>query len=369
MNRAQTDVVESPGGFASEVIDRGHSAYEGTRRRTRAEVPEPAREQVMRMIQGYWLSQICAATARLALADHLADGARSGGELASITAADADGLGRLLRAAVTVGLLVETEPDRFELTALGAQLRDGGHSGSLRDLAIALTAPSHWLPYGRLLEAVMSGRPQASEALGMDPWTYYADHPVERDHFARAMSAMSDEASREVVRHYDVSRSRRIVDVGGSRGVLLAGLLKAAPSATGVLLDVQGVVEGARAALAAGDLADRVEIVGGDFFEAVPSGGDLYLLKSVVHDWDDEHALRILRNVHGASQPGAKVAIIERLLPAETGPSHVHLMNLLMLVELGGRERTREEQAGRALDARDGQTRPAGARDDHAHID
>jgi hypothetical protein len=314
-------------------------------RATRTHIPDHAGEHVMRMIQGYWVSQICSATARLGLPDQLGDGARSLGHLAGITGADADGLGRLLRAAVTVGLFVETQPDTFELTVLGAQLRDGGQSGSLRDMAIALTGPAHWLPFGRLLDAGMSGRPQASEALGMDPWSYFADHPDERDHFARTMSTISDQASREVVRHYDVSRCRRIVDVGGSRGVLLAGLLKAAPAAVGVLFDLPGVVDGARAALAAANLADRIELVGGDFFEAVPADGDLYLLKSILHDWDDEHALGILRNVHRASQPGTRMAIVERLLPSEPGPSHVHLQNLLMLVELGGRERTREDYA------------------------
>jgi O-methyltransferase domain len=208
-----------------------------------------------------------------------------------------------------------------------------------------VNAPGHWLTYGRLYDAVISGRPQPTAALGVDLWAYSANHPDERDHFARAMSTISAEASTAVVRHYDVAGCRCIVDVGGSQGALLAALLARAPSATGVLFDLPGVVDGARAALAHGDLADRIEIVGGDFFDAVPSGGDLYLLKSVLHDWDDEHALRILRSVHRASQPGARVAVIEYLLPAEPGPSYVHLMNLLMLVALGGRERASEEYA------------------------
>ena len=144
---------------------------------------------------------------------------------------------------------------------------------------------------------------------------------------------------------YDVARFCRIVDVGGSQGVLLAGLLAAAPSATGVLFDLPDVVDGAREALAASGQADRVELVGGDFFDEVPAGGDLYVLKSILHDWDDERVLEILRNVHRASAPGATLAVIEGVLPSQPAPSHVHLANLMMLVAHGGRERTLEDYA------------------------
>ena len=157
---------------------------------TQAGAPSP-REQVAAMISGYWVSQICGATARLGLADHLLDGPLTVAELARLTSADPDGVGRLLRAAATAGLFTELEGDRFELTPLGEQLRDGDPSDSLRDRAIALTAPGHWLPYGRLLEAVVSGETQAREALGADPWAYYASQPEERRHFARTMSSFS----------------------------------------------------------------------------------------------------------------------------------------------------------------------------------
>jgi hypothetical protein len=297
------------------------------------------------MIQGYWVSQICGTTARLGLADQLEHGARTLTELASLTCSDPDGLGRLLRAGATIGLFTELEDDRFELTPLGAQLTGGDAAGSLGDFAIALTAPGRWLPFGRLFDAVVTGRPQARQALGTDPWTYFASHPVERDHFARAMGSISAQASEAVVGHYDVRRFRRIVDVGGSQGVLLARLLAAAPSATGVLFDLPEVVEGARAGIAAAGYASRVQPVGGDFFERVPTGGDLYVLKSVLHDWDDERALQILRNVHQASAPGATVAVIEVLLPSQPAPSPAHLANLMMLVAHGGRERTLEDYA------------------------
>lgn len=316
--------------------------------------PTPAqspREQVIEMIQGYWVSQICATVARLGLADRLHDGPRTVPELASLTSTDPGGLGRLLRSGVTVGLFTELEGDRFKVTPLGAELSVADASGSLGDFAIALNGPGRWLPFGRLFDAVVTGRPQARQALGADPWAYFASHPEERVHFARAMGSISAQASEAVARHYDVARFRRIVDVGGSQGVLLAGLLAAAPSATGVLFDLPEVVDGARQAFATSGQADRVEIVGGDFFERVPAGGDLYVLKSVLHDWDDERALQILRNIHRASSPGVRLAVIEGLLPSQPGPSPVHLANLMMLVAHGGRERTLEDYADMLADA------------------
>ncbi len=313
--------------------------------------PSPARslasprDQVMEMITGYWVSQICGAAARLGLADHLADGPATVTELAAATSAGPDGLGRLLRAGATVGLFAETAADRFSLTPLGAELKDDDAAGSLRDIAIALTAPGHWLPWGRLAEAVVDGKPQVTEALGMDVWAYYAGHPDEGAHFARAMSSISAEASKAVLRCWDAAPFSRVVDVGGSQGVLLAGLLDAAPSAAGVLFDRPEVAEGARASLAARGLADRVGIIGGDFLQEVPPGGDLYVLKSVLHDWDDQHAVQILVNIHRAARPGTRLAIVEGPLPSQPSPSYMHLMNLFMLLELNGRERTTEDYA------------------------
>ena len=311
------------------------------------------RDQVMAMITGYWASQVCGATARLGLADHLAGGPATIAELAAAASADPDGLGRLLRAAATIGLVTEDEGGRFSLTPPGAELT-GQAVGSLGDVAIALTAPGHWLPWGRLPEAVISGQPQDTAALGTDVWAYYAAHPEEGASFARAMSSISAEATAAVLGCWDATRFRRIVDVGGSQGSLLAGLLDAAPSATGILFDRPEVTDGAHASLAR--LAGRVDVIGGDFLEEVPPGGDLYVLKSVLHDWDDQRALQILRNIYKAARPGTSLAIIEGPLPSSPSPSWMHLMNLLTLVELNGRERTTEDyarllgQAGYRLD-------------------
>jgi len=304
-----------------------------------AEPPPAAR--LFQMINGYQVSQVVAAAAQLGVADALSDGPRSSAELAEATGAHPDALARLLRACATVGLFTEVERGRFALTPVGACLRSDGHS--LRDAAIGLTGPAHWQPWARLVDAVLTGRPVARDALGMDIREYARTHPDEGARFARAMSDLSTAVSAQVAACYDASGFERIVDVGGSQGALLAGLLEAAPRATGVLFDVPEVIAGAGAAIAARGLADRVKLVGGDFFEATPPGGDLYLLKSILHDWPDEDAARILESCYRAARPGSTLLVVEGLLPSGPAPSSIHLMDLAMLVAVDGRERTREE--------------------------
>jgi hypothetical protein len=310
---------------------------------TTAPVELPPSMQLLRLIQGYQISQIVGTVARLGLADLLSAGSQSSGQLAGVTGADPDGLLRLLRAAVTAGLITEVEQDRFMLTPVGACLATEAQPTSVRDYAIMVTTPGHWLPYGQLFDVVMTGRPSASTALGMPIWDYYKEHPEEDALFARAMGNLSTIISMEVVACYDVSRFARIVDVGGSQGVLLTALLESAPEATGVLFDRHEVIAEAAAMFAVRGLEKRVELLSGDFFTEVPPGGDLYVLKSVLHDWDDAHALRILTTCHRAAKPDSTLLVVEGVVPSEPKPSLFHLVNLAMLVQVGGRERTREQ--------------------------
>jgi O-methyltransferase domain/Dimerisation domain len=317
------------------------STYDNPSTTAPAEVPPAMR--LIQMILASQVTQIVGTIARLGLADLLAEGPRSSAELAGVTGADPDGLARLLRAATTVGLITEAESDRFALTPLGACLATHAQPASLRDFAMMMTAPGHWLPSGHLFEAVMTGRCTTTTALGMGIWDYYQDNPEEDATFARAMGSLSTSTSTEVAACYDATRFSRIVDVGGSQGVLLAGLLAAAPQATGVLFDRPEVIAEARPVITARGLAERVELVGGDFFTEIPPGGDLYVLKSVLHDWDDAHALRILANCHRAAQPGSTLLVVDGVVPTEPEPSPLHLLNLILLVQLGGRERTRDQ--------------------------
>jgi hypothetical protein len=290
------------------------------------------------MLMGMWVSQIVGATARFGVADAIARGITSSADLAREVDADPETLYRLLRAASTVGLLAETAPRTFALTPLSECLRSDV-PGSLRDFLIAETAPGHWLPWGHLYETVKGGHSLAQEILGMPPWDYYAKNREEGLTFARGMGNLSALVAQDVTRLFDASPFSTIVDVGGSQGVLLRGLLAQNPKARGVIFDLPEVIEGAKEAVK----DERIEFVSGSFFESVPSGGDLYVLKSILHDWPDDKCAEILRSVHKASTPGAKLLVVETVLPDSIEPSPVTFMDMNMLVMLNGRERNAAE--------------------------
>jgi O-methyltransferase domain/Dimerisation domain len=295
----------------------------------------PPQAVLLQMLMGMWVSQIISAVAQLGVPDRLAAGAASADDLARDCGADRDALRRLLRAASTLGLVAVEGGGRVSLTPLGETLRSDA-PGSLRDFVIAETATGHWLPWGRLADAVRRGGSIAGETLGVaDAWEYYGAHEEERMCFARGMSNLSTLVSRDVARVYEPGDAKVIVDVGGSEGVLLRGLLERAPGARGVLFDRADVVENVKP-------VDRVEIVAGDFLESVTEGADMYLLKSILHDWPDDRCETILKNCHRAAAPGARLVVVEMLLPDE-GPSPVTFMDMNMLVMLGGRERTASE--------------------------
>lgn len=295
----------------------------------------PPPVQALQMMMGLWVAQIASTTARLRVPDLIAEGVTAPDALARAADADGAALLRLLRAAATAGLVVENANGTFALTPVGECLRSDA-PGSVRELLIAETAPGHWLPWGRLYDAVKRGGSVADETLGMPVWEYYAKNHEEGLSFARGMGNLSTLVSQDVVQLYDPSPFRRIVDVGGSQGALLHGLLARAPQATGVLFDRPDVIADVPP-------SERVELVAGDFFEEVPQGGDLYLLKSILHDWDDARCETILRNVRRAAGPGAHLLVVETILPPPPQPSPVTFMDMNMLVMLGGRERTAEE--------------------------
>ncbi len=292
------------------------------------------------MIFGHVISQMVATVARLGLADELASGPRSSDDLARTTGVDPGALARLLRASVGLGLFVEVGGGEFALSPVGEWLQSGERS--LRHLAIAMASPGHWRSLERLPDVIATGRPAPYEVLGMSLWDYYRHNPEERAAFAAAMGGISAVVGDELVAHSDLSRFSRIVDVGGSQGILLARLLEANPRATGVLFDLPELVSEADEHLRRRGVADRVEIVGGDFFTAVPPGGDLYLLKHILHDWDDEHALRILERCRLAGGAGSTLLVVERVLGPGSDPV-ARIADVLMLTMFGGRERTERE--------------------------
>jgi SAM-dependent methyltransferase len=304
------------------------------------EVSPPA--AMMNLITGYWVSQAVGVIARLGVADQLGAHPRGSDELARAVGADRQALYRVLRLLASLGVFAEPTPGCFALTPLGETLRSDP-PGSVRNFAITETAPGHWLPWGRLHDSVRTGQPMARQALGMELFDWYAQNAEEAAYFNAAMGNLSTLVATELVRVYDFSSVQTVADVGGAHGVLLMAILSANPAVRGILFDLPHVIATAGEAIAAAGFRDRCQLVSGDFFEAVPEGADLHLLKQVVHDWNDEQATRLLQNCHRALAPAGKLLLVEMVIPSDNRPSPAQAMDLNMLVILGGQERTREQ--------------------------
>ncbi|MFO0697163.1 MAG: methyltransferase [Polyangiales bacterium] len=304
------------------------------------ELPPPAR--VFGLITGMWAAQAAATCASLGIPDVLAHGPKTAEEVAKALSLHSGATYRLLRGVASVGVLRKTEDGRFALTPVGELLRKGV-PGSMRSLLIAEMAPGHWLPWADLAHSVRTGEPAVPKTLGMDAWSYYRAHPEEERFFSEGMTGISAMATGAVLASYSFADAKKVVDVGGAHGGFLAAVLNREPTAKGVLFDQPQVVESAGATLEAAGVASRVERVGGSFFESVPAGGDVYLLKHILHDWNDAECVAILERVRAAMAPGAKVVVVEMLITDDGPPSPAPLMDLNMLVMLTGRERTAEE--------------------------
>jgi hypothetical protein len=297
---------------------------------------------LLQMMMGAWVTQAVGTFARLRMADYLAEGPTAASIVAERAGTNPDATHRLMRALTMVGVLAETAPRTYALTPVGQLLRSDV-PGSMRALLDAETAPGHWLPWGRLDECVRTGISSTRAALGADVWTYYAQHLEEERAFSEGMSGMSAMELSAVGAVYQPPEAQLVVDVGGAHGAFLAHVLKALPKARGVLMDLPTVVAKAGPALAAAGIQDRVETVAGDFFSEVPAGGDLYLLKHIVHDWDDEHCRKVLGEIRRAIKPEGKLLVVEMVLPEDGSPSPAILLDLNMMVMLPGRERTVSE--------------------------
>ncbi len=306
----------------------------------RRSVPGPA--ALVEVILGAWVSQAVAVAAELKIADALADGPLPVLELARRVDAHPEALDRLMRALVSQGVFTARRGNRYALNAVSEPLRSDAPV-SIAGMARFVGAPQHREHWSRLAEAVRTGRPQLEQLRGMPPFEYLGTEPELAAIFNDAMTSMSELALGPVVAAYDFTGLRTVVDVGGGHGRLLAAILSAAPSARGVLHDLPEVVEGAPELLGRFGVADRVEVSGGSFFEAVPPGGDAYVLKNVIHDWADEDALRILRTVRAAARPGATLLLVEAVIPEHQRESLAKIIDLEMLVSAGGQERTERE--------------------------
>jgi O-methyltransferase domain/Dimerisation domain len=303
-------------------------------------MPEDVTPVVLDMICGYFKTQMLCALASLSIADLLAEGPATPETLAQKTGANPDGLARLLRAVAALGI-VRFADGRYASTAMLDILREGV-PGSLKHAAIALAAPGHWLPWGRFTDAVMTGESRSKAALGLSHFDYYARNPEEAGQFIRFMQATSELVQAEAARVITVGDAATAVDVGGANGSLLCALLKANPSLRGVVCDLPHSRESAVAFAAEHGLSDRISFEGGDFFAAVPPA-DLYVLKFILHDWDDSRCAKILSNCRRAVLPGGRVVVIEMRLGEIGEPGFGPLADVNMLTVTGGRERTSSE--------------------------
>jgi O-methyltransferase domain/Dimerisation domain len=308
-----------------------------------ASPPGPA---LARMINGYWLTQMIYTATRLGIADALAGGPQTAGRLAERCGAHPRSLHRLLRALASLGVFAETEDGRFALTPMAELLRRDV-PGSLHGLAIYSGDPKQqrYRAWGDLPESVRTGEPAFRRLVGLPPFAYLAANPDAAAEFDAAMESYTTECVGAILAHYDFSRCSSIVDVGGGHGRVLAEILKEHASLRGVVFDLPHVVERAQALLGREGLAGRAECIGGDFFKAVPVGADLYLLKCIVHDWDDAQALALLRTCRRAMTRDARLLLAEAIIPPGNAPCLGKLMDVNMLVIHGGLERTRDEFA------------------------
>ncbi|PYS51345.1 MAG: methyltransferase [Acidobacteria bacterium] len=296
---------------------------------------------LFQMATGFWTTQSIYVAARLGIADLLKDGPKTSEELARATNTNAFMLYRVLRALAGLGIFAEDEQKRFGLTPLAEPLQSGPNS--FRAMAIHLAENSSWKAWGNLLESVRTGETAFTLANGAEVFPYYAEHKESFEPFNEAMTNLSEAVIKAVVPAYDFSSIRKLVDVGGGHGALLSAILKANPSTRGVLFDLPTVVEGAKERLAAEGVSDRAEVLGGDFFDSVPTGGDAYVMKLIIHDWDEERARLILKNCHSAMVDGGRLLLVETVVPEGNEPSFAKMMDLQMLVMTGGRERTEAE--------------------------
>jgi len=301
--------------------------------------PSSGRRALRALLSGYRSTTLLYVAAKLGLADLLADGPRTSADLAQSLGAHAPSLHRVIRGLVALGVCSEEDDGSFSLTPLGTWLR-AETPGSLRGLAL-LAAEESTAAWGGLLHSVMTGETAFRHVFGMTQWEHRKERPELNEYFNACLDHATHRVAEAILEAYDFSSFGTIADVGGGHGVLLAAILNAHPSVTGILFEQAHVVDGARSSLEAAGVAPRCRVVGGSFFDRIPNAADAHILKSIIHNWDDEKSLAILRNCHRALKPQGTLLLIERLMPARVkyDPDSV-LIDIHMLALTGGRERT-----------------------------
>ena len=295
--------------------------------------------RMWRLVVAFRISRIIGVAVELGIPGFLARHPHTSAQLAADTGTHEPSLRRMLRAMVAMEVLEEDQEGRFSLTPLGHELR----ADRLGPFARFMDGPIDWESWQHLDHSIRTGERAFDHVHGMRNWEYYAAHPDDGVIFDAAMRSMTEPVSKSVASTYDFSRAGRFVDAGGGDGTMLIAILAQHPHLTGVLFDRPSVVERARKRIAEARLGDRAELVGGSFFEEVPSGADVYLMKSIIHDWNDAESVTIMRRCRAAAgTSNAPLLLVERPLSERIGPEDMDavLSDLNMLVNPGGRERT-----------------------------
>jgi orsellinic acid C2-O-methyltransferase len=308
--------------------------------------PDPSIE-LMRLVTGAWAARLVHTAAELGIADHLAAIPRGVDFLAVHMGAHAPSLARLLRALTAIGVLHESEERLYSLTSLGVTLRSNV-PGSMRAWVLFAFSDDQGTAWEALSHGVRTGELAFRHIFGTDMWTRLAERPEAARLFDEAMQSLTQGANGRLITNYPFEKFGWIVDVGGGNGSLLLPVLQRHPVVRATIFDLAHVADAARSRIAAAGLSDRCEAVGGDAFVAVPAGADAYVLKGVIHDWEDKEAIAILRSCRAAMPDHSKLILIERILPEQIDPDDaltrakfIHDIN--MMVNPGGRERTEAE--------------------------
>ncbi len=302
----------------------------------------PPEAILSQMLWGGLIQQSIYAVTKLGVADLLAEKSQTAAELAANTETHAPSLYRVLRTLASVGIFAENADGKFELTPIAALLRKDAPN-SMRDFALMLGGEWHWRIFSELMHSVKTGATAQEKACGAELFEYLANNPENAKVFNRAMTSHSQAAVPAIVEGYDFSGIGKLVDIGGGQGILLAGILKANPQTQGILFDMPSVIAGESELLEKEGVTARVEKVSGDFFQSVSAGADAYLMKHIIHDWDDEQSIKILQNIYSAMNGNGKVLIVEMVIPEGNEPSPSKILDLQMLIGTGGKERTEKE--------------------------
>jgi hypothetical protein len=302
----------------------------------------PPHIQLIQMFQTHIVSRTVHAAAELGLADQLASGPKSAAELADAVQAHAPSLHRLMRTLASLGILAEQAEQRFALTVLGEALKTGA-PGSARSSLMFLGNPAHQTSWNNMVYSVRTGKPGFDKAHGVNLFEYLACHPEIASLFSETMVGLHNQEPPAVAAAYDFSAFNTIIDVGGATGNMLAAILARHPGPRGILFDRPHVVTDAPALLDAKGVRDRVTIEPGDFFKSVAAGGDAYILSHIIHDWNDDQCLTILGHVRKAMNPAGRLLIVEMVLAPGDAPHPGKMLDMTMLVQVGGQERTEAE--------------------------